>query len=126
MKGRMARFTTLLVLLSAVVLMAGCGGDVVKQMMASEEMKAKVMDAIAGDAASSGALLDKLMGDEATRTMVMEKVLGNGDMMQGLMGKIATDQTMVDGILNLAVQDSTMKSHLMSVLQGMKMAGAGK
>jgi hypothetical protein len=38
-----------------------------------------------------------------------------------MMGTIARDQTMIDGVLNLAVQDTVMKSHLMGVLQGMKM-----
>ncbi len=115
------RFTTFVLLLSALIIMAGCGGDMVKSVLENESMKAKLMDAIAGNGEVSGQLLDKLMADEGTRTMLMDKILGNGDVMQGLMGRIAKDQTMVDGILNFAVQDSAMKSHLMSVLQGMQM-----
>lgn len=119
------RFTTFLLLLSALIMMVGCSGDMVKSVLANGEMKSKLMDAIAGDPAVSGEVLDKLLSGEGTREIVLEKVLGNGDMMQSLMGRIAKDQTMVDGILNLAVQDSTMKSHVMSVFQGMQMM-AGK
>jgi len=115
------RFTTFVLLLSALIIMVGCSGDVVKSVLSNGEMKAKLMDAIAADNALAGEVLDKLMSGEGTREQVVEKVLGNGDVMQSLMGRIAKDQTMVDGILNLAVQDSTMKSHLMSVLQGMQM-----
>ena len=95
----MRRFTTFLLLLSALIMMVGCSGDMVKSVLANGEMKAKLMDAIAGDNAVSGEVLDKLMGSEGTREQAVEKILGNGDMMQALMGRISKDQTMVDGIM---------------------------
>jgi hypothetical protein len=120
------RLTTFVLLLSALIMMVGCGGDVVKSMLSNTEMRAKLMDAIAGDAVVSGEVLDKLMSADATRAQVMEKVLGNGPLMQGLMARMAQDPTMVDGVLNMAVQDSTMKTHLMSVFQGMQMMAKAK
>lgn len=120
------RSAILILLVVALAGTAGCGGDMVKEMMSNAEVKAKVMDAIAGDNATAGELMDKLMANEGTRSMVMEKLMGSGEMMQGVMGRVAKDQTMVDGVLNMAVQDSTMRVHIMTLLKGMQMAKGGK
>lgn len=120
------RNAILVLLVSALAGTAGCGGDMVQQMMSNAELKAKVMDAIAGDNASAGELVDKLIGSESTRGMVMEKLMGSGEMMQGIMARVAKDQTMVDGVLNMAVQDSSMRVHIMTLLKGMQMAKGGK
>jgi hypothetical protein len=120
------RVTIFVLLLSGVVLMSGCGGDAVKQVMGNAESKAKVLDVIAADGAMTGQLLETLMGDEATRGALVDKVLANGETARMLMTRIARDQTMMDGILSLAAVDPTMHAHVMGVLQGMKMAGPAK
>lgn len=122
----MRRLMLLAFLAAALVVTAGCGGDPVKQMMANEETKAKVLDAIAADGEMTGRLLDTLMGDEATRGALVDRILANGETAQALMMRMARDQNMVDGILNLAAVDPTMHAHVMGVLQGMKMAGPAK
>jgi len=116
------RNAILILLLSGLLGAAGCGGDIVQQMMSNAEVKTKVMDAIAADPAMAGELVDKLIGSEATRGMVMEKVMSNSEMTQAIMGRIARDQTMVDGVLNMAVQDSSMREHVMTLFKGMQMA----
>ena len=105
---------------------AGCGGDIVQQMMTNAETKAKVTDAIVADQATAGEMIDKLINTESSRGMVLEKLMGNGEMVQGIMGRIARDQTMVDGVLNMAVQDSTMREHIVTLFKGMQMSRGGK
>lgn len=116
------RKAILILLLSGLLGAAGCGGDVVQQMMSNAEVKTKVMDAVATDPALAGEMVDKLIGTEASRGMVLDKVMGNGEMTQAIMGRIAKDQTMVDGVLNMAVQDSTMRAHVLTLFKGMQMA----
>src|SRR5262245_26872192 len=116
------RLTTLVLLLSALIMMAGCSRDPVKSVLADAELRSRVMDAITNDSMLSGELVDKLLQSEALRGQLADKVLGNGDMTQLLMSRVAKDQTMIDGVLGFAAQDSTMQAHLMGVLQGMKMA----
>jgi len=120
------RNTILIVLVSALAGTAGCGGDIVQQMMTNAETKAKVTDAIVADQATAGEMVDKLINTESSRGIVMEKLMANGEMVQGIMGRIARDQTMVDGVLNMAVQDSTMREHIVTLFKGMQMSRGGK
>ena len=102
-------------------LLAGCGGDMAQQLRDNPALQATVMDAIAENAAMSDQMMDRLLSSDSTRALVLGKVTGDGAAMQDMMATIARDQTMIDGVLNFAVQDTVMKSHLMGVLQGMKM-----
>src|SRR6185503_19130174 len=83
------RNTILIVLVSALAGTAGCGGDIVQQMMTNAETKAKVTDAIVADQATAGEMVDKLINTESSRGIVMEKLMANGEMVQGIMGRIA-------------------------------------
>jgi hypothetical protein len=94
-----------------------------KQIMASPEAQAQVMDLIGGNADLAAQMAEKLLGSEATRSMVMDKVAGNGEVMQGLMARMARDQSAVDGMIGLAVQDSAMREHVLTLFKGMQMAG---
>jgi hypothetical protein len=120
------RNAILILFVSSLAGMAGCGGDMVKQMMTNAETKAKVMDAIVADPATAGEMVDRLIGTEATRGVVMERLMANGEMVQGIMGRIARDQTMVDGVLNMAVQDSIMREHVVTLFKGMQMSRGGR
>jgi len=105
----------------AAVVLAGCSGDMSRQLMSNPEMQAKVMDLISQNGAMAGRMVEKLLASDSTRTVLLDKLMSNGAAVQGVLGRVAASQTMVDGVLNLAVQDTVMKSHLMGVLQGMKM-----
>lgn len=118
----MKRSMRMLLVAGTVAMLAGCSGDMTQALVKSPEMQAKVMDLITQNAPMAGQMVDKLLGSDATRAMVMEKIMGSGDAMQGMMANMAKNETMVDGILNVAVQDSVMRSHVMGVLEGMKMA----
>lgn len=117
---RRLAFATLIAL--SAVLMSGCAGDPVKQMMSNPEIQTKILNAVAGNAEVAEKLVDQLMGSEETRTMVLNRVLSSGEMMQVVMAQMAKDQTMVDGILNMAVQDPEMQTHIMTLFQGMRLA----
>ena len=105
----------------AVLIVAGCSGDMSRQMMSNPEMQSKVMDLISQNGAMASHMVDKLLGSDSTRTLLLDKLMSDGGSAQAIMSRVAANQTMVDGVLNLAVQDTVMKSHLMGVLQGMKM-----
>jgi len=64
------------------------------------------------------------MASDSTRSLLLDKLMSNGEATQAMMANMARNSTMVDGILGLAVQDSVMKSHVMTLLKGMQMAGA--
>lgn len=117
------KFTIAQVLIVAGItaLLTGCGGDMAKQLRSNPAMQATVMDVITGDAGMAAQMMDRLLASDSTRALVLDKVLADGAASQDVMVAFARDQNMIDGVLNLAAQDTVMKSHLMGVLQGMKM-----
>jgi len=118
------RFTMVRVLAftGAVTLLASCAGDMASRLRSDPALQATVMDAISGSAPMADQMVSRLMSSDSTRALVLDRVMADGAAAQAVMGRIARDQTMIDGILNLAVQDTVMKSHLLGVLQGIKMA----
>jgi hypothetical protein len=106
---------------AVAVFLAGCSGDLSNQIITDGELRSKVMGVIAEKAPLANEMMDRMLASDSTRAIVIANVIKSGPTMQALMGSIARDQTMVDGILNVAVQDSNMRSHVMGVLQGIKM-----
>ena len=115
------RISHVLAIAGIAALLTGCGGDMAKQLNSNPALQATVMDAISQSAPMADQMMDRLLSSDSTRTLVLGKVMADSEALQTVMGTIARDQTMIDGVLNLAVQDTVMKSHLMGVLQGMKM-----
>jgi len=117
------KFTMLRVfaVVGTAAFLAGCGGDMAKQLRDNPTLQTTVMDAITQNAPLAEQMMGRMLTNDSTRALVLDKVIADGAAMQAMMGTIARDQTMIDGVLNLAVQDTVMKSHLMGVLQGMKM-----
>ena len=107
----------------AVLLAAGCGGDVAQQLVRNPEYQGEVMAAMVGNDELAGKMLDQLISGP-TRGLVLTKVLGTAELVQGLMTRMAQDRTMLDGVLNLAVQDTAMRSHVMALFKGMQMLSA--
>jgi hypothetical protein len=110
----------------ALALAAGCGGDMVKQLLSNPELQGKVMDAISANSGMAGQMVDRLLASDSTRTLVMDKMLANGGAAQAMMSAVAKDQTMMDGVIGLAVQDSSMRAHVLTLFKGMQMAGGAK
>lgn len=106
------------------VLALGCAGDIGKQVMASPQLQAKVMDMISGNMATAGGMVDRLLGADSTRALVIEKLVGSAGGAQAVMEAVAKNQTLMDGALNAAMQDPAMKEHILTLFKGMKMAGA--
>jgi hypothetical protein len=105
----------------AAAMLAGCSGDLSNQIITDGELRSKVMGVIAEKAPLANEMMDRMLASDSTRAIVIAQVVKSGPTMQALMGTMARDQTMVDGILNVAVQDSLMRSHVMGVLQGIRM-----
>jgi hypothetical protein len=113
-----------LVAVVCAVLALGCAGDIGKQVMASPELQAKVMDMISASPGTAGGMVDRLLGSDSTRALVIEKLVGSAGGAQAVMEVVAKNQTLMDGALNIAMQDPAMKEHVMTLFKGMRMAGA--
>lgn len=107
-------------------LLIGCGGDVSQMIGSNADLRDKVMNVIAGNSEFAGTMVDKLLASDSLRTVVTSKVLSNSAAVQPMMLQMAQNRDLVDGILKVAVQDSSMRDHVMTLLAGMQMAGAGK
>ena len=121
---RKMKLTVALVAAVCAVLALGCAGDIGRQVMASPELQAKVMDMISADPATAGGMADRLLGTDSARAVVIEKLVGSADGAQAVMEVVGRSQTLMDGALNVAMQDSAMKEHVMTLFKGMRMAGA--
>jgi hypothetical protein len=121
---RKTKWTVVLVAAVCAVLALGCAGDAGKQVMASPELQAKVMDMISADPATAGGMVDRLLGSDSARAVVIEKLVGTAGGAQAVMEVVGSNQTLIDGALNIAMQDPDMKEHVMTLFKGMKMAGA--
>ena len=58
---RKTKWTIVLVAAVCAVLALGCAGDVGKQVMASPELQAKVMDMISANPETAGGMVDRLL-----------------------------------------------------------------
>ncbi len=121
---RKTKWTIALVAAVCAVLALGCAGDVGKQVMASPELQAKVMDMISASPSTAGGMVDRLLSSDSTRALVIEKLVSSAGGAQAVMEVVAGNQTLMDGALNIAMQDPAMKEHVMTLFRGMRMAGA--
>jgi len=117
--------STLAVVLAALAVAAGCGGDASTMISSNAELRDKVMNVIGGNGALAGQMVDKLLAADSTKAIVVAKLFANGSAVQEILMRVAKDPTMVDGVLNVAVQDTGMKTHVMTLLKGMEMGAAG-
>ncbi len=111
-----------LAIAGATLILAGCGGDVTKQLTSNPAFQAQVMGAIAENAPLAKAMVGKLLGADSTRTLVLSKIMEDKPTMEVLLADIAHNEGALDGVLNVAAKDSVMRSHVVGVLQGIKMA----
>lgn len=121
---RRSKWMLALVATALVALTLGCAGDIGKQVMASPDLQAKVMDMITADNATAGGMVDRLLGTDSTRAIVIEKLVSSAGGAQAVMEVVGKNQTLIDGALNIAMQDPAMKEHVMTLFKGMRMAGA--
>jgi len=121
---RKPKWTIVMVGAVCGALALGCAGDVGKQVMASSELQAKVMDMICANTETAGGMADRLLGRDSTRALVIERLVGSAGGAQAVMEAVASNQTLMDGALNLAMQDPVMKEHVMTLFKGMRMVGA--
>lgn len=121
---RKTKWTIVLVVAACATLVLGCAKDAGKQVMASPELQAKIMDMISADTVSAGSMVDRLLASDRAREVVIEKLVGSAGGAQRVMEVVGSNQTLMDGALNIAMQDPAMKEHVMTLFKGMRMAGA--
>lgn len=107
---------------AGVALVAGCAGDIGKQLVADPATQTRVMDAIAGNSDLAGKVVDRLLAG-STRPMVLRKVLANDESAGQILNAVAHNPNALDMVLASAVQDSMMRTHVMTLFKGMQMAG---
>jgi len=121
---RKPKWTIVVIAAACGALALGCAGDIGKQVMANPDLQAKVMDMITANTETAGGMVDRLLSRDSTRALVIERLVGSAGGAQAVMEVVARNQTLIDGALNVAMQDPAMKEHIMTLFQGMRMAGA--
>jgi hypothetical protein len=111
----------MLVALSLLTLMAGCG-DPVERLLASADSRTMLWNHVASSVDLSSQVVDRLLAADSTRTAVIDRLLANGEARQALLARVATDRMLMDGAVHFAVQDSSMRDHLVTLFKGMEMA----
>lgn len=116
-----------LMILSAMAALAvgGCSTDVAQQMLTNEQLRTQVLDTIASHKDVAMQVVDKLMASDSLRSQVVDKMLTNSEAAKQVLVRIATNREALDMVLGAAVADSSMRGHVMTLVDGMKMA-AGK
>jgi hypothetical protein len=115
------------VLAAAVLLVAaGCGMDVAKQLTTNEQLRTQVMDTIAANPALRVLLVDKLMATDSTRIAVVDKLLANDEVAKQVIVRVAMSPSAVDMVIGSAMRDSTMREHVLTLFKGIQMASAKK
>jgi hypothetical protein len=121
----MRRRQTMLALVTALAVAAGCSGDVGTTIKSNAELRDKVMAAFAGNGELAGQMTDRLLATDSTRAIVIDRLFSNGSATEAMLARVARDRTKFEGVLRLAVQDSAMKTHVLTLLRGMEMGAAG-
>lgn len=117
-----------IVFLAAAVLMvaAGCGMDVAKQLTSNEQLRTQVFDAIAANKDLAGQVVDKLMASDSTRIAIVDKMLANNEVAKQVIVRVATNPEAIDMVIGTAVRDSAMHDHVMTLVKGMEMGSKMK
>lgn len=107
--------------LLAALLASGCGNPV-DRLLADEELRAQLLDQIAGNGELAGQVVDRLLLEDPTRDALIARLMGDTEARQAILTLVARDRTMMDGAINFAVQDPAMREHLTTLFKGMAMA----
>ncbi len=118
------------VILAAVAVaafgLAGCGGDVAKQLVSNEQLRTQVVDALAAHKDLALKTVDKFMANDSLRMAVVDQMLSNENGAKQVLVRIGTNPQALDMVLGIAVRDSAMHEHVMTLLKGMEMASKKK
>jgi len=114
-----------LILLSAAAAafgLAGCGGDVAGQVVANEQLRAQVFDALASHKDLALKAVDRFMTNDTLRVAVVDEMLHNESGAKQVLVRIGTNPQALDLVMSVAVRDSAMRGHLLTLMKGVEMA----
>ena len=90
--SRRARTSALVVLLSAPVVLIGCGlVDPVKKVSENAEVRAQVIEALVSDPGRRTEVINRLMGQPADRKALLDRLLGDDDAKAAIVATILAD-----------------------------------
>lgn len=116
----------LLAAAAAAFSVAGCGGDVAKQLVSNEQLRTQVLDTIAQNKDLAFKAIDKMLASDSLRAEVVDHLLQNDAGAQQVLVRIGTNPQALDMVMNVAVKDSTMRGHLLTLMKGVEMASAAQ
>ena len=107
---------------TALLVLAGCGGDVATEIRTNAPLRDRVMDTFASNGALARQMTQRLVATDSLRLGVVETMLHDKSSAQYVLMRIGTNPDAVDLVLQTAASDSVGREHLMTLLKGMQMA----
>ncbi|MBK7368614.1 MAG: hypothetical protein IPJ04_12080 [Candidatus Eisenbacteria bacterium] len=118
----MKRSRTILMLVAAAAITAGCNGDIGKQLASNELLRTQVFDALAANPQLAMQAIDRVVQGDTLRAQVVEHMLANDDIAKQVLVRIGTNPAALDMVVGIAAKDSTMRDHLVTLVKGIEMA----
>jgi hypothetical protein len=116
------RNVILLVAASAVLGVAGCGGDISQQLVSNEQLRTQVIDVLASHKDLALKTVDRFMASDSVRSAVVDQMLNNENGAKQVLIRIGTNPEALDMVMGIAVRDSAMRGHVLTLLKGVEMA----
>lgn len=108
-------------LLLGAVMLAGCTGDVAREVSTNVQVRERVMDAIASDGTLAVAMTQRLLAQDSLRVRVVEVMLKDSPSAQYILGRIGRSPDAVDLVLQAALADSANRVHVITLMKGLQM-----
>ena len=109
-------------LVMASLTLAGCAGDVTKEIKTNAQVRDRVMGAIASDGDLAVKMTQQLLANDSLRVRVVEAMLHDSNSAKYILARIGHEPDAVDMVLQAAAADSVGRAHVMTLLKGMQMA----
>ena len=109
----------------ALVLLAGCSGDITGELSRNVQVRDRVMSAIAADSALAGEMARRLVGNDHHRISVIETMLADDRSAQYVLTRIGHNPDAVDYVIQAAAADSAGRAHLAAKFKNMTAAKHG-
>ena len=112
---------------TALLALAGCGGDVATEIRTNAQVRERAMGTFASDHALAQQMTQRMLAVDSMRAGVIETMLHDKASAQYVLVRIGSNPDAVDLVLQTAASDSAGREHVMTLLKGMQIAlKAGK
>jgi hypothetical protein len=116
------RNVVLLATAAALFGVAGCGGDIAKQIVSNEALRTQVMDVLVSHKDLALKTVDRFMANDTLRAAVVDQMLSNENAAKQVLIRIGTNPQALDMVMGVAVRDSAMRGHVVTLIKGVEMA----